>query len=83
MSDPRTKLNASAKTTEAVSELTRKAALVLREGYDGTTMVNAYGVFANHRRRKDELLIARGEIDKALALIDAAPWPSEADYNSL
>ncbi len=80
MPDSKSKLETSATATEAVSELTRQAAHILREGYDGRIMVNGYGIFSDHTKRRDELQDARDAINKALALIDAAEWPGKADY---
>ncbi|MDQ2842596.1 MAG: hypothetical protein M3Y72_16450 [Acidobacteriota bacterium] len=46
-------------------------------------MLNGYGVFTDHRKRRDELLIARDAFGKAIALIVAAPLPNAADYDQL
>jgi hypothetical protein len=46
----------------SLNELTRKAALLLREGFEGNIMVNAYGVFMDHHKRRGELQTAREEI---------------------
>jgi hypothetical protein len=54
---------------------------VLKEGVDGQIMLNTYGIFIDPRKRRSELRIAREEIDKALALIEATSWPSDADYD--
>jgi hypothetical protein len=83
MVESKSKVNASAKVTDAVIELSRQAAGILRDGHDGHIMVNAYGVFSDRHKRRNELLDARTAIDKALALIDAAPWPSDADYDNI
>jgi hypothetical protein len=44
-------------------------------------MVNGYGIFSDHRKRREEVQDARDAINQALALIDAAEWPGKADYD--
>ena len=83
LSTAKTKIAASEKVTAAVSEATRQAAQLLSGGSDGRIMVNFYGVFSEPHKRQAELESARDAINKALALLSAAPWPCEADYDEL
>lgn len=80
MSGLESKIKESANFTEAVSELARQARRLLRED-DGQMIVNAHGIFIDPRKRRDQLEAAGEAINKALTLIDAAPWPSRADYH--
>ncbi len=75
------KINAAEATTTRVEEHALRAAQLLKEGVDGQIILNAYGIFIDPRKRRSELRIAREEIDKALALIEATSWPSDADYD--
>lgn len=77
----KSKLVASEKVTDAVRKLSGDAARLLQEGFDGEIMVNAYGIFSDPGKRRGELQAARDAIDKALSLLDAAPWPSRKDYD--
>jgi hypothetical protein len=77
------KFVASENVTNAVRQLSGDAARLLREGFDGQIMVNACGIFSDPLKRRGELQAAREAIDKALALFDAAPWPSGNDYDRL
>jgi hypothetical protein len=79
----KTKIAASEKVTAAVCEATRQAAQLLSDGSDGRIMTNFYGVFSEPHKRQAELESARDTINKALALLAAAPWPSDADYDEL
>ena len=76
------KFVASENVTNAVRQLSGDAARLLREGFDGQIMVNAWGIFSDPLKRRGELQAAREAIDKALALFDAAPWPSGNDNKS-
>jgi hypothetical protein len=60
-----------------LSELTRKPALIKGR----LRWVNGYGIFSDHRKRREEVQDARDAINQALALIDAAEWPGKADYD--
>jgi hypothetical protein len=77
----KSKLVASEKVTDAVRKLSGDATRLLQEGFDGEIMVNAYGIFSDPGKRRSELQAARDAIDKALSLLDAAPWPSKKDYD--
>jgi hypothetical protein len=66
--------------TNSVQASARQAAKVLQNGWDGRIMVNGYGIFADPRARATDLRIAREHIDKALALMEATTWPTDADY---
>ena len=57
-----------------------KAAEVLSQGSDGRIMVNSLGILSNPSSRGSDLRIARDEIEKALQIIEATTWPTEADY---
>lgn len=83
MNPKTTKLGACEKVTAAVLTLTADAERLLREGSDGQIMVNLLGVYSDPVKRRGELQAAREAIDKALALIDAAPWPTKEDYERL
>ena len=83
LSAAKAKIAASEKVTAAVSEATRQAAQLLTDGTDGRIMVNFYGVLSEPHKRQAELESARDTINKALALLSAAPWPCEADYDEL
>ena len=57
--------------------------LLCHEGSDGRIMINFYGVFSKPHKRRADLEFARETINKALALLDAAPWPRDTDYDEL
>jgi hypothetical protein len=44
-------------------------------------MVNSLGILSNPSSRGSDLRIARDEIEKALQIIEATNWPTEADYS--
>jgi hypothetical protein len=77
------KFGACEKVTAVVRTLTADADRLLREGFDGRIMVNMLGVFSDPAKRRGELQAAREAIDKALALLNAAPWPTKEDYDRL
>ena len=58
MVESKSKVNASAKVTDAVIELSRQAAGILRDGHDGHIMVNAYGVFSDRHKRRNDWMLA-------------------------
>jgi hypothetical protein len=43
-------------------------------------MVNMLGVLSDPSSRGSDLRIARDEIEKALQIIEATTWPTDADY---
>jgi hypothetical protein len=59
--------------TKQIESHALKAAEVLSQGSDGRIMVNMLGVLS-------DLRIARDEIEKALQIIEATTWPTDADY---
>lgn len=79
----KSKIQMCEKVTSAVSEATRRAANILLEGSDGRIMVNFFGVFAEPHKRRAELQTAIETINKAILLLDGAPWPSASDYDEL
>jgi hypothetical protein len=44
---------------------------------------NALGVFMEPRTLRENLIVARAELDRAIAIIDAANWPTARDYNQV
>lgn len=76
-----TKIDSAESATKKVQHHAFHAAQVLREGVDGRIMVNLYGIFTDPSKRGSDLRIAREEIDKALAIIEATRWPKDADYD--
>jgi hypothetical protein len=66
--------------TKQIESHALKAAEVLSQGSDGRIMVNSLGILSNPSSRGSDLRIARDEIEKALQIIEATTWPTEADY---
>lgn len=75
-------LVAAQEATKKIQEHAAEAARVLREGYDSRIMVNAYDIFSSPTDRGSDLRIARDKINEALALMEAANWPKDADYDA-
>ena len=67
--------------TKQIESHALKAAEVLSQGSDGRIMVNSLGILSNPSSRGSDLRIARDEIEKALQIIEATTWPTEADYS--
>ncbi len=61
----KSKFVASEKVTNAVRQLSGDAARLLREGFDGQIMVNAFGIFSDPdpEKRRGELQAARDGMD--------------------
>ena len=77
------KIDEAAEATKQIEVHAAEAARILREGLDGRIMVNFYGGYTSPRDRAVDLRSARERIDKALALLEATRWPTQADYDRL
>jgi hypothetical protein len=66
--------------TKQIESHVLKAAEVLSQGSDGRIMVNMLGVLSDPSSRVSDLRIARDEIERALQIIEATTWPTDADY---
>ena len=64
MVESKSKVNASAKVRDAVIELSRQAAGILRDGHDGHIMVNAYGVFSDRHKRHLGIIYLRQALEQ-------------------
>ena len=57
---------------------------LLSNGFNGQIMINAYsGAFSDPQARASDLRIAVDELRKALQLLEATEWPTDADYRLL
>ena len=72
------------KEQRSKSRITRRAVEVLSNGFNGQIMINAYsGAFSDPQARASDLRIAVDELRKALQLLEATEWPTDADYRRL
>jgi hypothetical protein len=73
------KITQAAAATNSAEDKVIYAIDVLRNGLDGV-VTNGYGVYVRPDMRRADLRVAKEAVDTALGIIDAATWPTEADY---
>ena len=72
------------RATKQIENHARRAVEVLSNGFNGQIMINAYsGAFSDPQARASDLRIAVDELRKALQLLEATEWPTDADYRLL
>ena len=74
-------IKAAATATAIVHHYVGSALLALEEFR--LNSVNASGILMNPPTQLTHLRVAHDEIAKAIAAMEAAAWPSEADYHAL
>ena len=78
------KFGTAERATKQIENHTRRAVEVLSNGFNGQIMINAYsGAFSEPQARASDLRIAVDELRKALQLLEATEWPTDADYRRL
>ena len=73
------KIQTAANATDAVRQKVDLARHYLTE----SKAVNAAGVLVSPTTHRRALLAAREKLDEAIALIEAANWPTDADYDQV
>ena len=78
------KFGTAEKATKQIENHTRRAVEVLSNGFNDQIMINTYsGAFSEPQARASDLRIAVDELRKALQLLEATEWPTDADYRRL
>lgn len=78
------KFGTAERATKQIETHTRRAVEVLSNGFNGQIMINAYsGAFSEPQARASDLRIAVDELTKALKLLEATEWPTDADYRRI
>jgi hypothetical protein len=67
----------------ATAQVHHSVTLTIHYLADFAANKNALGVFMEPRTLRENLIVARAELDRAIAIIDAAKWPTARDYNQV
>ncbi len=70
----------AAASTTTIQDHAGTALEAPQSGFNGR-IVNGYGIYVDPSGRRRDLLEARKAIDAALAVMEAAKWPTEAEYD--
>ncbi len=73
------KIVAAEQGCHKVNDATEKVVRALRQGFN----TNGFGIFHDRIAVQNSLLLAREQINAALAVLDAIEWPSDKEYDQV